>query len=147
MFKNKTWLVIVVGALSLTVFLSTFFKRKREKFNDGVIIHKIKNLFKDIGVKKDVPVSSGNESYTTSKEKITLCLKDKSGKYYNDNMLVYVSLHELAHLLTPDYEQNYENHGPKFINTFSKLLKIAEGKKLYNPNIKKPSEYCGLTLK
>ena len=33
------------------------------------------------------------------KQKVYLCLKDENNEYYNDNMLIYVALHELAHVL------------------------------------------------
>ena len=29
-----------------------------------------------------------------------LCLKDENGNYYDDNMIIYVALHELAHIAT-----------------------------------------------
>ena len=45
-----------------------------------------------------------------------MCLKDKNGKYYDDNMLNYVALHELAHVLCDEI-----GHTDKFYAIFDEL--------------------------
>lgn len=44
-----------------------------------------------------------NESYTINKKVIHLCTKDpRNGRYYDKNTLMFVVLHELAHVLCDD---------------------------------------------
>ena len=80
---------------------------------------------------------AGNKSYTINKQKVYLCLKDENGDYYNDNMLIYVALHELAHVLCDEI-----GHTPKFKNIFEELLVKAERQGVYDPNIPPILDYC-----
>ena len=80
----------------------------------------------------------GKKSYTINKKKIYLCLKDENGEYYDYNMLIYVALHELSHVLCDEI-----GHTPKFHRIFEKILKQAELLKIYNPNIPIVKNYCG----
>tara|TARA_Y100000389_G_scaffold187188_1_gene208356 strand:- start:507 stop:998 length:492 start_codon:yes stop_codon:yes gene_type:complete len=79
----------------------------------------------------------GNKSYTINKEVVYICLKDENGNYYNDNMLVYVTAHELAHVLCDEI-----GHTDSFHEINESLLNelIKEG--LYNPSIPVLKNYC-----
>ena len=81
---------------------------------------------------KELKIVEGDQSYTLNKKKVFLCLKDKrTGKTYDKNMLIYVLLHELAHVLNKDDV----GHTPAFHAEFDKLLKIAEEKGIFDPSI------------
>lgn len=80
----------------------------------------------------------GDKSYTINKKKVYICLKDQHDRYYNRNMLVYVILHEYAHILCDEI-----GHTPKFFDIFDKVLAKATEKGLYNPSIPLVKEYCG----
>jgi predicted metal-dependent hydrolase len=85
---------------------------------------------------------SSKESYTNNKETIYICTKDPKTKlYYSDNTLIYVLLHELAHM--KDHQYN-PHHDEKFKEILENLLLKAESYGLYNPNQGIPSDYCGL---
>lgn len=71
------------------------------------------------------------KSYTINKKKMHLCVKDENNKYYDDNMLIYVALHELAHVLCDEI-----GHTPKFWSMFDELLDIAS--KTIDPETNKP---------
>lgn len=86
----------------------------------------------------NVELYSGKKSYTINKSQVFICTKDKKGRYYNRNMLMYVLLHEIAHM-----ECDELNHTPKFYTIFDKLLKRAATAKLYNPSIPPLTDYCG----
>mgnify|MGYP001315487753 CR=1 FL=1 len=80
---------------------------------------------------------AGNKSYTINKQKVYLCLKDENNNYYEDNMLIYVALHELAHVLCDEI-----GHTDKFKRIFEDLLLKGEEIKIYNPDIPPIIDYC-----
>lgn len=79
-----------------------------------------------------------DKSYTINKKRVYLCLKDSEGNYYPMNMLMYVAIHELAHVLC-----NEVGHTPKFQNIFRQLLLKAETLGIYDPKIPVIKDYCG----
>lgn len=79
-----------------------------------------------------------DKSYTINKKKIYLCLKDDKNKYYPINMLMYVSIHELAHVLCDEV-----GHTKKFQQIFSDLLEKATKLGIYDPKIPVIQNYCG----
>ena len=102
--------------------------------------HKTENsdLFNSMCRKLDeVKINEDNQSYTINKEKIYLCLTDKENKFYSNNMLTYVLLHEFAHTLCKSV-----GHTPEFHAIFEKLLKEAIVRGLYDPSIPVDPEYC-----
>lgn len=78
-----------------------------------------------------------NRSYTVNKRKIYLCLRDEKKQYYPMNMLIYVSIHELAHVLC-----NEIGHTDKFHSIFQNLLDKAIQLKLYDPSQPILTNYC-----
>jgi hypothetical protein len=80
---------------------------------------------------------SAKKSYTINKEKVHICLRDENSNYYDDNMLMYVSLHELAHVLCDEI-----GHTEKFNAIFDELLVRAEKMNLYDPDIPPIINYC-----
>ncbi len=86
-----------------------------------------------------VTIQEGDKSYSLDKEEIYLCVRDKkSGKIYDDNMLVYVLLHELAHCVN----REDVGHTQAFHKTFNELLERAIQVGIYNPNIPHVKDYC-----
>jgi Zn-dependent peptidase ImmA (M78 family) len=80
----------------------------------------------------------GTSSYTINKHKIFICLKDKQTKQiYDDNMLVYVILHELAHVMCDEI-----GHTEKFQKIFNNLLLRAVRNGLWDPTIPRIENYC-----
>ncbi|NDH86936.1 hypothetical protein EBY67_07775, partial [bacterium] len=77
------------------------------------------------------------KSYTINKSKIYLCLRDENGEYYDKNMLVYVTLHELAHVLCDEV-----GHTDKFRLIFKNILEQGVQMGIYNPNIEPIDNYC-----
>ncbi len=84
-------------------------------------------------------IREGKESFTLNKKDVSLCLKDKkSGNIYDDNMLTYVLLHEIAHVLNKDDV----GHTPKFHKKFDELLEKATNLGLFDPNKELVEDYC-----
>lgn len=91
---------------------------------------------------QNLKLYEGRKSYTLNKNRIYICLKDRDGRYYNRNMLVYVICHEYAHLLCPEVDST-ENHGELFFKIFDEILYDAEKRGLYNSKIPILLDYCG----
>ena len=81
-------------------------------------------------------------SYTVNKgDNVYMCLRNPDdNKFINDNILMFVALHELAHVATKSV-----GHTQEFWNNFRFLLKhaIDKGYYTYQPYHIKPVEYCG----
>ena len=93
---------------------------------------------------KDLQFYHDKKSYTINKRKVHLCVKDKDGDYYDDNMLIYASLHELGHVLCDEI-----GHTPKYWAIFDDLLAKAAktidpitNKPVFNPNKPINKDYC-----
>lgn len=85
-------------------------------------------------------------SYSVNKgEKIVFCLRSKyeKNKLHRLNLVMYVTLHEMAHVACPEY-----GHTPLFKKIFAFLVSVAMDIGLYKrlPFDEDPQEYCGLTI-
>lgn len=80
----------------------------------------------------------GKKSYTINKKKVYLCLKDDNSEYYDFNMLIYVSIHELSHVICDEI-----GHTAKFHRIFRDMLELAEQKNIYDSSIPIIKNYCG----
>ena len=89
--------------------------------------------------KHNIIILGANDTFTENKKKIFICLRKKNGEYYDYHTLLYISLHELAHVLT----EAYDNHGEQFNKTFSALLLRAKHLGLYDDTKKINYDYCG----
>lgn len=82
-------------------------------------------------------------SYSINKgEKIVFCLRSRNSekKLVDLNLLMFVALHEIAHVVTVSI-----GHTDEFWDNFKWILQQAVSIKLYTPHnfSKKPEEYCG----
>ena len=140
--KNK-WQNIVIFVL-LLLFLGLIIyicvQQVHESYaQSDPMLDRLRNHLKPLHpVVEKISLYMGNKSYTINKKKVYLCLKDKNGRYYDFNMLVYVFIHELAHVLCKEI-----GHTAKYYEIFRSLLRKAAQMKLYDP--KKPiiQNYCG----
>ena len=67
-----------------------------------------------------------------------MCLKDSDGNYYDDNSLMFVLLHEIAHVICKSI-----GHTDEFHKIFEDLLKEAEKVGIYSSKIPMIKNYCG----
>lgn len=86
-------------------------------------------------------------SYSVNKgEQLIFCLRSKNKNYdlHDINLLMYVVLHEMAHIGCPIYD----NHGELFKKIFAFLTETAISLNLYKKiNFNKYSaEYCGMKI-
>jgi hypothetical protein len=126
--------LILIGILIWAIVTQV---KEHHKQNDPKLRELKKKLEVLHPVVKDLDFYEGERSYTINKEKVYLCLKDENGNYYNDNMLMYVLLHEISHSLCDEI-----GHTEKFHDIFEDLLKRATAAGLYNPSLPLVKNYC-----
>jgi predicted metal-dependent hydrolase len=105
-------------------------KRMNERFNSDNITEAGKN--------------NQYTSYSVNKgEKIVFCIRQKDEKesIVDENTLTFVSIHELAHIMTKSV-----GHTPEFWNNFKRLLKEAVENNIYIKEnySESPKEYSGI---
>jgi hypothetical protein len=86
---------------------------------------------------RNLDLTGSNKSLTINKQHVFICTKDEQGEYYSDNMLIYVILHELAHVLCDEV-----GHTDKFRKIFQELLDRAHDAGVYDPSIPPIDNYC-----
>jgi len=90
-------------------------------------------------------MKSGVTSYTVNKgEKIVVCLRQRNNNFVEINTLMYVIIHELAHICDLTSQQ----HDEKFWNNFEWLLEHAVNIGIYNyvDYSKDQEPYCGINI-
>ena len=83
-------------------------------------------------------------SYSVNKgEKISICVRHEDNKFIDDNIIVFVVIHELAHVMTKSI-----GHTKEFWDNMAYLLEQGEKIGIYKPeNYKeKPVDYCGMEI-
>jgi len=94
----------------------------------------------DLKVLQNLVMVEDNESYTINKKIIHLCTKDpQNGRVYDKNTLMFVVLHELAHVLCPEI-----GHTETFLSINYALLDHAVRNGVYDPSKPFIKNYCSL---
>lgn len=122
----------------LLLFLWYVFHVKYENYleNEDTIVRLKNRLIPAFPELMNVKLMKSDASYTINKQKIYLCT-ESDGEIYDDNMLTYVILHELAHTLCPEI-----GHGKQFQRIFGSLLARAANHNLFDPNMPRVENYC-----
>lgn len=108
----------------------------------------VKRLYKNFN-KNNISEGSPDSHYTSYSvnkgEKIVLCLrqKDENNSFVEKNVLLYVSIHELGHLMTEEI-----GHTTTFWDNFKFLLEEAISIGLYRKvdYSKEPADFCGIQV-
>ena len=127
--------VVVVALISLYVISTRIHEKYLE--DDPVLVRlkeELRVCFPEID---NTILLKGKKSYTINKKRIHICLKDVKGDYYDNNMLKYVILHELAHVLCDEI-----GHTEKFHTIFEGILRKAIKCGVYNDKIPTIKNYC-----
>ena len=107
-------------------------------------IDRLRLNFNDENLHENTP-NAKFTSYSVNKgEKIFFCLRNKStNKLVELNTIIFVSIHELAHLMTEEV-----GHPPSFWANFKFLLKVAIDRKTYKyvDFNAYPKDYCGIKI-
>lgn len=91
-------------------------------------------------------IDADSTSYSENKgEKIVVCVRDKAPphKLVDENVVTFVLLHEMAHLMTTTI-----GHTPEFWTNFKRILHDASSIQIYTPQnyAKNPVDYCGMQI-
>lgn len=129
-------ILIIIILIIFGLFYIISYVKEEHLSKDPRIVglkNKLSRAFPELNKAK---LMKGNSSYTLNKHKVFICT-EKNGVKYDDNMLTYVILHELAHVLCDEV-----GHTPKFMEIFAGLLARAEHYGLYDPTLKRVANYC-----
>jgi predicted metal-dependent hydrolase len=114
-----------------------------KEYND--YIEQLKKRIKDVVILESTD-DSMYTSYSVNKgEQIIYCLRSKKikNKIHDINLLMYVCLHEMAHVACPEYD-----HTPLFKKIFAFFTEVAINIGIYKKIefVSDPVEYCGLII-
>lgn len=113
--------------------------------NEREGIDRLKNKYNP-NTLSETEESSKYTSYSLNKgEKIALCIRKKgeSKEFIEDNTIMFVAVHELAHIMTESV-----GHEPEFWDNMAFLLEKANEINIYNPvdYNKNNVDYCGMEI-
>ena len=121
------------------------------------VIRLIKNWNKGVSI-KEIGLMEDDAAYVIDKHKMAFCLRTspKGGDLESLNLLTYVAIHELSHVMSIETD-----HGEEFKNNFKFLLNYAKTVEYINPltlqkeyiyvsinpqENKKDSNFCGVEI-
>jgi hypothetical protein len=108
-------------------------------------VKRLRERFRSTVISESTPTSKYT-SYTVNKgSKVVMCVRqrDEENHLVDMNTLVFVALHELAHIMTLS-----RGHKPEFWTNFKFLLEhaVKNGYYTYHPYHVRPQKYCGTTI-
>ena len=133
----------------ITEKMTTLVECLDEKYPEGSGKENIRRLVKKFNPKKIIETLPTSEytAYSENKgQKIAFCLNKKKNDNNNlidENTLMFVALHEMAHVASKSI-----GHNTEFWDNFAFLIEEAEIFNLYTPvdYSKKNEEYCGMSI-
>jgi hypothetical protein len=113
---------------------------------DPAVIRFNANFSSDVLTENDM--ASPDTSYSENKgQRIVVCLRDKTKPpqypLIDQNTVMFVVLHEMAHLMTETI-----GHTQEFWSNFKRILQDAVRLGIYQPvnYAQRPTPYCGMTI-
>lgn len=137
---NDRYLSILLGTVIVILLITQCHRQVKEHLlQDDPMLDHLRLILVDVHpIVSQLKLYKADKSYTLNKEKVFLCLKDGNGNYYSLNMLIYVSLHEIAHVLCES-----QGHTQEFYQIFDGLLKEAKHQGVYTDEIPQVKNYRG----
>lgn len=106
---------------------------------------KLERKYNDEKLGETIPGTSEYKSYSVNKgEEIKICLRNEdTNDFIDDNIIMFVVIHELAHVIT-----DTTGHTDEFWDKMKYLLEISEDINIYKPvNYEEtPEIYCGMEI-
>jgi hypothetical protein len=128
---------LILSFLCFRIITSVRFSEPPQESVISKIRANLKRLEPDLEFEVSENVLFDN-TFTIEKSKIFICLKNK-----DFNTLMFVAIHELAHVKTQEF-----GHGQEFISNFQGLLNkaISMGMYKYTDYSRTPVEYCNMEI-
>ena len=111
-------------------------------------VNRLQENYKNVKIQEILPTSTLT-AYTENKgSKIAFCLnkndkQSKSNKLIEEDVLFFVAMHELGHVMSKSV-----GHNEEFWSNFKFILQEAKSANMYNPvdYSKEPESYCGMEI-
>ena len=118
----------------------------KESYPKRENIRRLVENFNPKKIKETLPTSEFTAYSENKGEKIAVCLnknKNNNNKLIDKNTLMFVGLHELAHVMSASV-----GHNDEFWNNFKFLLERSAELGIYKPEDYKnnPKHYCGMDI-
>ena len=126
--------------------MQTLVDHVANKYPDRNNCIRLKENFDPKTIQETLPTSELTAYSENKGEKLAFCLnksKDTNDGLIDNNTLMFVAIHELAHVATESV-----GHTEEFWENFKFLLHNAESINIYTPinYEKKPESYCGMDI-
>lgn len=113
-------------------------------------VEHLRNNYSSMAISEAV-IDDNFTTYTINKKHIHICLRsrDQHKRLYDINDLMYVTIHELAHMCNyTEDDQPINGHGKEFQQKFRDLIQesIKLGIYHYYDYNDRPKEYCGMKI-
>jgi len=146
---NKQLKANLLAILNSKLGIITFSLKNNPSFNKQQNVLRLINNWESGVTLKEIGRLESDAAYVINKKHMSFCLKDFNSLDITDvNLLTYVGIHELAHIMSDEI-----GHGDEFKLNFKFLLDYSKGLKynndqLYIPlnQIKTPDNYCGVSI-
>jgi len=129
----------------ITVKCKKLVKYMHEKNSDKECVKRLHKGYNPKTVKEILPTSEFTAYSENKGEKLAFCTTTRKdgGSLIEENTLMFVALHELAHIMTKSI-----GHTPEFWQNFKFLIKCAKECGVYKPEDykKRNINYCGMTI-
>ena len=125
---------------SLTKLVEYVYKNDRNR--EGV--KQLKKRFNSRNIIENTPGGKYTAYSVNKGQQLAICLRNADDdKFINDNLVYFVSIHEMAHVMTDEI-----GHTPKFWDNMKFLLENANKIDIYKPEdySKNPQKYCGIEI-
>jgi hypothetical protein len=144
---NKEKAVEMLAAIRGNLIkLYEYYKETPNVSSDPAVARFTARFTPDVFVENDM--QSPDTSYSENKgQKIVVCLRDKTKApqypLVDQNTVMFVMLHEMAHLMTETI-----GHTQEFWTNFKRILQDAVQLGIYRPvnYAHQPTPYCGMTI-
>jgi len=126
---------------SLSIKLRDLIKHCEKKDTKVDEIKKLSDNFNSDIITENIP-GSRYVAYSVNKgDELSICIREKgTEKFIDDNTVMFVSIHEMAHIMSKE-----TGHPPEFWDNMKYLLENSAEMGIYIPNdySKEPVDYCG----
>jgi hypothetical protein len=144
--RERAKLVMAADLLAeCTTNMKKLVKHMEQTYPDQDNVRRLVERFDPQQVSETLPTSEFTAYSENKGEKLAFCLNTtkEGGKLIDSNTLMFIALHEMAHVMTESI-----GHKEEFWKNFKFLLQNAVDIKIYTPVDYKndPQQYCGIEI-